>query len=168
MVRHILEVIGCERPVPLRLAAALEWLKHTRFKCLLVTTLLCLALRENYPFSNFPMYDQFTNRASYIFLTDAQGHPIATPRFALSGATLQKIFDRQRRMNLKKFKSAGSARFFLAENAAAESLLHYLDGLAARRPEAKKLLPGVQVQHVWVYQKSNALLLDTRTLARHQ
>jgi hypothetical protein len=154
--------------VPSLLRPVLDWLQNTRCKWLLIMVLLCLVLRENYPFSHFPMYDQFTNHTYYVFLTDAQGHPIATHRFALRSSTLQKIFDRQRRMNLQKFESAGSARFSLAEKAAAESLLHYLDGLAARRPEAKKLLPGVQVQHVRVQQKSNELLLETRTLARHQ
>ncbi len=129
--------------------------------------LLCLVLRENYPFSHFPMYSSFSNHTYFLYLTNAAGQPISTVRFGLSSSTLKKIFDRQWREELHRFKNAGRARVPLAEEAAAKSLLHYLDGLATHQSEAKKLLPGVKVQHVLIRQEGNALVLDRHTLAQH-
>ena len=146
--------------------SAFDWLQRTRYKWLLVMVLLCLTLRENYPFSNFPMYSSFANHDYHVYLASRDGHPLATPRFGLSTSTLKKIFDRHRRAELKKLADRADAS--LAEEAAAKSLLDYLDGLTATQPKAKKLLPGVRVEYVRISQKSGALLLNTRTLATHE
>ena len=130
--------------------------------------LLCLTLRENYPFSNFPMYSTFANHDYYIYLANAQGRPLATPAFGLSTSTLKKIFDRYRRAELEKFQKAGSARASRAEEAAGRLLLDYLNGLTATQPKAKKLLRGMRVEYVRIDQRSGALLMDTRTLATHE
>jgi hypothetical protein len=150
------------------LTGAHAWLRRTRCKWLLVMTVLCLALRENYPFSNFPMYSSFSQRTYYLYLTNGRGEPIKTRQFGLSSSALKKIFDRARRKELEHFEKSGSARVPLAEEAAAQSLLRYLDGLVAARPPAQKLLAGLQVRHVRVHQEADALLLETRTLARHR
>ncbi len=142
------------------------WLQRSRCKWLLVMTALCLVLRENYPFSNFPMYSSFNNHTYYLYLTDAQGEALQTRRFGLSSSALKKIFDRQRRKELERFEGAGSARVPMAELAAGQSVLSYLEGLSVRHPEAKKLLPGVQVRHVRVDQEGAGLQFETRTLAQ--
>ncbi len=147
--------------------SAVQWLRSTRCKWLLLVTVLCLVLRENYPFSHFPMYSSFSNETYFLYLTDAAGQPIATSRFGLSSSTLKKIFDRQRRSNLKNYRNAESARFRLADQAAAQSLLEYLDGLAAHVPSAGKWLPGARVQRVLVREKSGEIVLETETLAEH-
>lgn len=150
------------------LRVLLSWLKGTRCKWLLVVVLLCLVLQENYPFSHFPMYSSFANRTYLIYLADAQGRPIATTRFGLSSSALKKIFDRYRRVALKKFEGSGKERVSLAEKAAAESVLRYLEGLTERHPMARQPISGVQVRHVHIEQKSGALLFETLTLAQHQ
>jgi hypothetical protein len=147
--------------------SAVQWLRTTRCKWLLLVTVLCLILRENYPFSHFPMYSSFSNETYFLYLRDAEGQPIATTRLGLSSSTLKKIFDRQRRSNLKKFRKADSARFQLADQAAAQSLLEYLDGLSAHVPSAGKLLPGARVQRVTVRERSGAIALETEALAEH-
>ncbi len=149
------------------LSGGFQWFRSTRFKWLLLTVLLCLGVRENYPFSNFPMYSRFANHTYFLYLTNRQGRPVATPRYGLSTTTLDKIFDRYRRSELKKLQNAGPERDRLSQERAAESLLHYLDGLAAAHPRSRKLLRGVQVNYGRVYQESGALRLETRTLARH-
>jgi hypothetical protein len=146
--------------------SAFDWLQRTRYKWLLFIVLLCLTLRENYPFSNFPMYSTFSNHDYYIYLASSNGHPLATPRFGLSTSALKKIFDRHRRAELKKLADRADAS--LAEEAAGKLLLDYLDGLATTQPKAKKLLPGVRVEYVRVDQRSGALRLNTRTLATHE
>ncbi|HEY2712446.1 MAG TPA: hypothetical protein VGI60_08025 [Chthoniobacterales bacterium] len=147
--------------------SAVQWLRTTRCKWLLLVTVLCLVLRENYPFSHFPMYSSFSNETYFLYLTDAAGQPIATTRLGLSSSTLKKIFDRQRRSNLRKYRTADSARFRLADQAAAQSVLEYLDGLAAHVPSAGKLLQGARVQRAMVREKSGAVALETEALAKH-
>jgi hypothetical protein len=148
--------------------AALAWLRRTRCQWLLVMLLLGLVLRENYPFSHFPMFSSFTRKTYFIHLADAHGRSLRTRQFGLSNSALKKIFDRARRKELNRFADAGEKRVPLAEAAAARSLLHYLDGLTIARPAAKKLLPGLQVEHVRVRQKGDAILLEKKSLAQHQ
>ncbi len=147
--------------------ATLRWLRQTRCKWLLVMTVLCLVLGENYPFSNFPMYSSFTHHTYFLYLTDAKGQALKTRQFGLTSSALKKIFDRSRRKELERFEGSGSARVSLAEEAAAHSLLRYLEGLVAKKPPARKLLAGLQVRHVRVSQKADALSFETRTLVQH-
>ena len=144
------------------------WLRRTPCKWLLVMSVLCLALGENYPFSNFPMYSSFSRRTYYIYLAGARGDPIKTRQLGLSSSALKKIFDRYRGKELKHFENSGNKRVPLAEQAAAQSLLRYLDGLVAARPPAQKLPAGLQVRHVRVQQEVDSLRFETRTLAQHQ
>jgi len=145
----------------------LALLRRTGCQWLVVMTVLCLVLRENYPFSNFPMYSSFSRKTYFVYLVDPAGEAIKTPTFGLSSSALKKIFDRARREELEHFEGAGADRVPLAEQAAAHSLLRYLEGLAESQPAARKLLAGLQVRHVRVTQKSDALSLETRTLAQH-
>lgn len=153
--------------LPSLLSGARAWLRRTRCQWLLLMTAFCLALGENYPFSNFPMYSSFSSRTYYLCLTDAEGRPIRTKQFGLSSSGLKKIFDRYRRKELKRFENSGNERVRLAEEAAGQLLLRYLDGLSSDRPAAGRLLVGLQVQHISVQQKGDALRLETRRVAQH-
>mgnify|MGYP001793139173 CR=1 FL=1 len=146
---------------------ALAWLRGTRCKWLLVITLLCLVLQENYPFSNFPMFSSFSSKTYFLYLDDARGTALQTPQFGLSNSAMKKIFDGARRKELGRFAKAGKDRVPLAEAAAAQSLLRYLDGLTNGLPAARNILPGLQVEHVRVQQQNDVVRLETRTLAQH-
>ena len=148
--------------------AALAWFRETRCKWLLVMTLLGLALRENYPFSNFPMYSSFASRTYYIYLADANGAAVRTREFGLSSSTIKKIFDRYRRKEFERLPNDVSGRKQFATEAAGGSLLHFLDGLAVSHPRAKKLLPGLRVERVEVQQEGSALRLETTTVGQHR
>ena len=54
--------------------------------------LLNLLLRENFPFSHFPMYAGLLDFTDYVYLTDEHDQPIATRRFGLSASTLKKLY----------------------------------------------------------------------------
>ena len=142
------------------------WLKQTRFKYLLALTLLCLAVRENYPFSPFPMFSSFSRHSHYIYLADRNGRVLKTREFGLSASDLTKFFDRYRKAELKRFANSGTARTVLAEEAAGKSLLHYLDGLP-RNLRTEKLLGGLEIKHIAMRQENGELLLETKTLATH-
>jgi hypothetical protein len=168
MVRHILEVISCKRRVPLRLAAAIEWLKRTRFKCLLVMTLLCLGLRENYPFSNFPMFSSFRGHTYLLYLTDAQGNAVSSTRLGLQASALKKIFDTQRRAELKKTSGPSKARSDLVEHKAGEALLRYIDRQGSVQAQIRNLLHGLRVQQLSIRLEGHDLVFETRTIATQE
>jgi hypothetical protein len=142
------------------------WLRQTRCKYLLLLTLLCLLFRENYPFSHFPMFSSFSKHSHYIYLSDASGRVLRTREFGRSASDLTKIFDRYRRTELKHFANSGTARTFLAEEAAGKSLLNYLTGLPPN-PRTRKLLDGLEIKHIAMRQENGELLLETKTLAKH-
>jgi hypothetical protein len=145
--------------------AAFVWLG--RFRCLLVMVFLGLILRENYPFSNFPMYSSFSRRSYFIYLANSTGEPIRTRDLKLSNSNLKKIFDRHRREELLRFANAGEQRVMLAEQAAGRALLDYLHRLSTSRPELTARLRGAEIRHVTVTQENDSLVLKTKTIAKH-
>lgn len=147
-------------------AAALRWPR--RFRCLAVMVLLGLTLRENYPFSHFPMYSTFSRRTYFIYLSNSAGEPRRTRDLGLSSSGLKKIFDRYRREELLRFANAGDQRVPLAEEAAGEDLLHYLDGLTASRPARTERLRDAEIRHVTISQENDSLILGTKVIAERR
>lgn len=147
-------------------AAALGWLR--RFRCLAVMVLLGLILRENYPFSHFPMYSSFSRRTYFIYLSNLAGEPRRTRDLSLSSSGLKKIFDRYRREELLRFANDGEQRVPLAEKAAGEDLLHYLDGLTASHPGQPERLRDAEIRHVTISQENDSLILGTKVIAERR
>ena len=40
-------------------------------------TAICLVVKENFPFSHYPMYSNFEDETYYVWLADSEGEPIA-------------------------------------------------------------------------------------------
>ncbi|MEM8955800.1 MAG: hypothetical protein AAGD22_16720 [Verrucomicrobiota bacterium] len=53
--------------------AFLGWMP---LKVVAVLVVLCLLLRENFPFSHFPMYSSFSRNSYYVYVADANHEPI--------------------------------------------------------------------------------------------
>ncbi|MEM7145572.1 MAG: hypothetical protein AAF591_10580 [Verrucomicrobiota bacterium] len=53
--------------------AFLSWMP---LKVMFVLVVLCLLLRENFPFSHFPMYSSFSRHSYYVYVADANNEPI--------------------------------------------------------------------------------------------
>src|SRR5262249_51618809 len=132
---------------------------------LAVIVVLGFILRENYPFSNFPMYSSFSRRTYFIYLANSAGEPIRSSDLKLSNSGLKKIFDRDRRAELLRFADAGDKRIMLGEEAAGRALLNYLHGLTAARPELTERLRDVEIRHVTITQENDSLILRTKTVA---
>jgi hypothetical protein len=64
-------------------------LLHTPLTTLAMFVTISLILKENYPFSHFPMYSSPTAPRSYYMVTDALGQPL--PIATLTGVTPPKI-----------------------------------------------------------------------------
>lgn len=56
---------------------------------LLIFCVLSLVLKENYPFSNFPMYTNPSPESSYFSITDGEGNDLPIAR--LTGVTCPKV-----------------------------------------------------------------------------
>lgn len=145
-------------------AAARGWLRRTRCKWLLVLTLLCLVLRENYPFSNFPMYASFSHKTYYLRLTNARGAEIPTQPFAISNSGLRKIFDSYYRVAARRFTRTDPQRVPLSEKEAGQKLLAYLATLPVA-PALKKPLAGASVERVDIHQEGSRLLFQSHVVA---
>lgn len=128
-------------------------------------TLLCLVLRENYPFSHFPMYASFSKRSYYLYLADAKGDEIPTRPFAISNSGLRKIYDSDYRIARKRFSDSGSARVRLAEDAAGKELLRYLESLPGANAQVKMRLAHAQVRRIDIHQEGSQILFQTRIVA---
>jgi len=146
------------------LAAARGWLQRTRCKWLLVMTLLCLVLRENYPFSQFPMYASFSHKTYYLYLTNATGEEIPTQPFAISNSGLRKIFDSYYRIASRRFARTDPERVPLSEKEAGQKLLAYLASLPVV-PALKKPIADAHVERVDIHQENQQLLFQSHIVA---
>ena len=71
-------------------------------------TLLLLALRENYPFSHFPMYSSLASYTYYIYISGSDGNPL--PIVSLAGVRtdfLKKIYNRELEKVREELKKSG-------------------------------------------------------------
>jgi hypothetical protein len=50
---------------------------------------LCLGLKENFPFTHYPMYSDFSDETYYVWLADSEGNPIASQ--SVTGLRLGRI-----------------------------------------------------------------------------
>ncbi len=87
------------------IAAGIHFLAPTRMTWLLLVTLACLLVREQYPFSNFPMYSGFGRNTYYVYLADGNGTPIpALTTMGVSTPTLKKMFADEMAKEREHFK----------------------------------------------------------------
>ena len=68
------------------------WLRllwHTPLTALMIFVVVCLIAKENFPFSNFPMYARPSAERGYFLVTDGDGQPI--PIGSLTGVTSSQV-----------------------------------------------------------------------------
>lgn len=84
-------------------ANLLSILKRMPLKTCVLMIALCLILKENYPFSNFPMYSSFSDHTFFIYVSDANDQPIPIEVLtAIRTGRLKKVYDSQLRSVSKK------------------------------------------------------------------
>ena len=80
--------------------------RHCRCAPLLLLTVACLGIGEQFPFSNFPMYSSFGRDTYYVYLADGTGQPL--PTIAAAGITtpiLKKMYDAELQRELKRLRT---------------------------------------------------------------
>ena len=131
-------------------------------------TILCLVLRENYPFSNFPMYSSFAKNSYYIYLADKTGEPLATRRFGLTTPGLKKIFESKRRSAFRRSEGTAKPDSAILDQAAGAALLDYLERLPAVQPQRRSILRGLQVRRVNLFCNAGRIEAGTEIVAQHR
>ncbi len=99
---------------------------------------LCLGLKENFPFTHYPMYSDFSDETYYVWLADSQGNPIASQ--SVTGLRLGRI---------KKVYNKGllAARETVGEKQGETPRKRDLTN-AQKRPSGDETL-------VWIYQSAH-------------
>ena len=74
-------------------------------------TITCLAVKENFPFSHYPMYSNFDDQTYYVWLADSNGEPIPVQKVTymrlgkikkIYNTGLQKVRENSRNAKGKK------------------------------------------------------------------
>ena len=77
-------------------------------KTTLAVVAICFIVRENFPFSHFPMYSSFDKYSYYIHIADKDGKPL--PIFTLSGhrtSSLKKIYNSELKRTRERLEADG-------------------------------------------------------------
>ena len=113
-------------------------------KLMLATIIACLALREWYPFSPFPMYANFGPTAWYICVTDAADQPLPAARyFGLDATIFRRVFETR-----VLARTAAGEPPDVSERAAARDTLEFLVHEAHPEPGTPPLPERIGLQRV--------------------
>jgi hypothetical protein len=77
----------------------LGWLRA--WPWFLGSILLGLLIKENFPFSHWPMYSNFTPSSGYVYVINGEGEPVATATFFETAPRLRRQFDREWKAGLR-------------------------------------------------------------------
>ncbi len=120
------------------LSGGAEWI-HRSFgwlrSCLwfVGSIVLGLLIKENFPFSHWPMYSNFARQTDYVYVVDANSKPVAAAAFFESAPRLRKQFQRE----LKGAAQSGARRSEAStEN---EAAVRVLERLARRMSPEQRL-----------------------------
>ena len=141
-----------------------------RLRCLLpflAISAACLLVREQYPFSHFPMYSSFSPGTDYVYIADGAGKALPSFRtLGISTATLKKML--QTEVRLERLRRPGRGRPSTeSKRVAAERLLARF-----RRADAAGRigdLPQVlRLYEVRIRLKGRELMKETTLVAQSQ
>lgn len=110
----------------------------------------CLAVKENYPFSHFPMYKGFATETFYVYVADASGEPVAIQSITyFRTSRIKKIYDGELR-EISRGQDKRKSEVTPDERAAcAQHTLRWL--YENTRPDGQRQLDalgGIQLYHV--------------------
>ena len=134
-----------------------KWLRRLPFKPMLFITVACLAIKEQYPFSNFPMYSSFGDSTYYVYLADGEDRPL--PTYAAAGMStpkLKKVFANELRQERKRAPASRKPLLQEHKRAAGERVLARLKEAAGQRKS------DAPAPAVWRLYEVNISLVDGR------
>jgi len=134
-------------------------------KAALAVIIVCFSVRENFPFSHFPMYSSFSDYSYYVYIADSKGNPIPIETLTShKTSSLKKIYYEEIKKTRKRLEAAGTDiegfRFMTTEQRipAGEHLLKWIYGNTkeSAMPELNALRP-LQVYHVDLFLKDGEI-----------
>lgn len=144
---------------------ALRWL--LAWPWFVASIVLGLAIKENFPFSHWPMYSNFSPESGYVYVINNAGEPIAAARFFETAPRLRKQFERERRSGLARAKKDGRKK--TAEEIEGEAATHLLKRLAERLSAEERedvLGLGLVSAQVRMDDETRKITVTERTVAR--
>lgn len=130
-------------------------------------TVLCLVLREQYPFSHFPMYSSFGKTTYYVHLADGTGKPLGTlPTAGMMTATLKKMYDSELRKEVARLRSSRLRLTLEQKRGVGERVLAALNTslwMQQQRPEFARPLRIYEVNVAYVsgrFEKRSDLIAE--------
>ena len=78
----------------------LGWLRA--WPWFVASIVLGFLIRENFPFSHWPMYSNFARESGYVYVVNGAGEPLAIATFFETAARLRRQFERERKVELKR------------------------------------------------------------------
>ena len=123
-------------------------------------------IEENFPFSHWPMYANFSRESGYVYVVNAAGEPIAAATLFETAPRLRRQFERERRTELNRARSAN------AEKTNAEidrdAATHLLKRLAQRlSPEERTSVNGLGLVSARLrMDEKRQITVTERTVAR--
>lgn len=95
-------------------------LRRVPLKVALLLTAVCLIVKEQFPFSHFPMYQSFSDYSFSVYVADRDGEPLPVQAItSYKTSKLKKIFHDEQRAERERLERAGvdieGFRFMTAE-----------------------------------------------------
>ena len=154
----------------LRSIASVARRKFGRVPCaLLVLTAACLVLREQYPFSHFPMYSSFGDNTYYVHLADGTGKPLPTlPTTGMMTATLKKMYDTELRKEVARLRRSRRRLTTEEKRPAGERVLLALNRSLWAQQQAPQFSPPLRIYEVNIscsagrFEKRSELIAEAR------
>ena len=139
------------------------------FKPMLVITAACLLIREQYPFSNFPMYSSFSDSTYYVYLADGSDQPLSTYHaIGVSTATLKKKYESARRAELRRRRISGAQMTDEQRQALGSGILAELRASPGARASSVPLPEVLRLYEVRVRLADGQLTKHTKLIGEHR
>jgi hypothetical protein len=128
------------RRARLLVGPTLDWLRA--WPWFVASIVLGLCIEENFPFSHWPMYSNFSRESGYVYVVNAAGEPIAAATLFETAPRLRRQFERERRTELKRVKADEVVK--TAAEIERDAATHLLKRLAQRlSPDERKSANGL-------------------------
>jgi hypothetical protein len=118
----------------------LEWLRA--WPWFVASIVLGFCIQENFPFSHWPMYSNFSRESGYVYVVNAAGEPIAAAALFETAPRLRRQFERERRTELNRVKTGQITK--TPAEIERDAATHLLKRLAQRlSPDERKSANGL-------------------------
>ena len=118
----------------------LGWLRA--WPWFVASVVLGFLIRENFPFSHWPMYSNFARESGYVYLVNSNGEPLAIAKFFETAPRLRRQFEREWKAELKRKSQNQESRS--RSEIEQDAATHLLKRLARRlSPEERAAMGGL-------------------------